>query len=70
MGFLDPNREYIAEVYRDGDGADWDTNPYPIVIERTPVTSVSRLALQLAPGGGTAMRIRPVSALTASQMGS
>jgi alpha-glucosidase len=56
LAFLDPNRRYRAEIYRDGDEADYRTNPRSIVIERRAVTSADRLAVRIAPGGGTAVR--------------
>ncbi len=58
LSFLDPGRAYVAEIYRDADDADWDTNPYAITIESNPVTATTTLPLELAPGGGTAVRIR------------
>ncbi|MFH1419491.1 MAG: glycoside hydrolase family 97 protein [Planctomycetota bacterium] len=60
LSFLSPGREYIAEIYCDGDKADWETNPYAIRIERMPVKSSMKLPLRLAPGGGTAIRFRTV----------
>jgi alpha-glucosidase len=59
LGFLQPRRSYIAEIYRDADDADWETNPHAITVERKPVTASTRLPLRLAPGGGMAIRIRP-----------
>ncbi|MEO8140738.1 MAG: glycoside hydrolase family 97 protein [Gemmatimonadota bacterium] len=59
LSFLTPGRRYVAEVYADGPKADWLTNPLPVAISRRPVTSVTRLRLALAPGGGQAIRIRP-----------
>lgn len=56
LDFLDPNRRYRAEIYRDGDDADWDTNPYAITIETREVTSRDSMDLRLAPGGGMAVR--------------
>jgi alpha-glucosidase len=56
LAFLEPNRRYRAEIYRDGDSADYRTNPRSIVIERRTVTSTERLAVRVAPGGGTAVR--------------
>lgn len=57
LGFLDPGRTYTAQIYRDGDDANWKTNPYAIVIEERVVDAKTRLALQLAPGGGAAIRL-------------
>jgi alpha-glucosidase len=50
---------YVAEVYADGPGADWLTNPAPVAISTRPVTSATRLRLALAAGRGQAIRIRP-----------
>jgi alpha-glucosidase len=56
LDFLEPNRRYRAEIYRDGDDADWDTNPYAITLETREVTSRDAMDLRLAPGGGMAVR--------------
>lgn len=61
LGFLDPNKQYVAEIYRDGPGADWESNPYDIEIERIPVDNSMTLTLRLAPGGGQAIRFRPAA---------
>ncbi|HEU4958322.1 MAG TPA: glycoside hydrolase family 97 C-terminal domain-containing protein, partial [Sphingomicrobium sp.] len=60
LDFLQPGRRYRAEIYRDGDDADYRTNPRSIVIEQKVVTSSDRLAMRLAPGGGAAVRFVPV----------
>ena len=57
LDFLDKGTSYKATIYEDGEGADYSTNPYPIKISEKEVTSNSILQLQLAPGGGTAIRI-------------
>jgi alpha-glucosidase len=59
LAFLDPGRKYVAEIYRDGKDADWDTNPYAIEIVHALVESSTTLELVLAPGGGQAIRFRP-----------
>jgi alpha-glucosidase len=61
LDFLDPGRVYVAEIYADGEGADWDSNPYPIEINQFLVDSQTELKLELAPGGGTAIRFRPAT---------
>ena len=58
LDFLPRGRGYVAEVYADGPGADWRTNPLPVAISRRSVTSASRLTIAMAPGGGQAIRIR------------
>jgi alpha-glucosidase len=60
LDFLEPGRRYRAEIYRDGEGADYRTNPREIVIEQRNVTAADRLALRLAPGGGAAVRFVPL----------
>jgi alpha-glucosidase len=60
LSFLPPGRSYVAEIYADGPNAHWLDNPLPVTISRRAVTSASRLTLSLAPGGGQAIRIRPV----------
>lgn len=60
LSFLGDQRNYVAEIYRDGPDADWDTNPYAYEIKKMPVTAADTLTLRLAPGGGTAIRITPV----------
>jgi alpha-glucosidase len=59
LDFLPKGRSYVAEIYADGPGADWATNPLPVSISRRAVTSASQLKIAMAPGGGQAMRIRP-----------
>ena len=60
LDFLQPGRRYRAEIYRDGDDADYRTNPRSIVIEQRIVTSADRFAARIAPGGGTAVRFVPL----------
>jgi len=52
----EPGRRYRAEIYRDGDNADYRTNPRSIVIEQRIVTAKDRMAMRIAPGGGAAVR--------------
>ena len=60
LDFLKPGRSYRAEIYRDGDDADYRTNPRSIVIEQKTVTAKDRLAMRIAPGGGAAVRFVPI----------
>jgi alpha-glucosidase len=62
LTFLDPGKSYVADIYADGPGANWLTNPLPVTISHRPVTRSSRLRIALAPGGGQAIRIRPAPA--------
>ena len=59
LTFLTRGKKYVAEIYADGPGANWATNPLPVAISSKPVDSTSRLRMVLAPGGGEAVRIRP-----------
>lgn len=59
LDFLDQGRRYTATTYRDGDDADWASNPLALQIERGVVTATDKLALPLAAGGGAAVRLVP-----------
>ncbi len=48
---------YIAEVY--GDALESDESPRSSIREESKVTAAGSLKLELAPGGGAAIRIRP-----------
>ena len=61
LSFLDPKKRYVAEIYRDGDDADYRTEKrHSIVIEQRPVSTKGTMTLRLAPGGGAAVRFRLV----------
>jgi alpha-glucosidase len=56
LDFLDADRTYTAQIYRDGDEANWQTQPHSIAIESRRVKRGDLLTLKLAPGGGQAIR--------------
>jgi len=58
LGFLDKGKKYTATIYADADNADWKNNPEAYVIKQIEVTAETKLNLQLAPGGGTAISIK------------
>lgn len=60
LGFLEPGVRYRAEVYRDGDGADFRSSPFAFKRETREVSSTDSLTLVLAPGGGQAIRFTPL----------
>ncbi|MCG8370309.1 MAG: glycoside hydrolase family 97 protein, partial [Proteobacteria bacterium] len=60
LDFLDGDTAYLATIYRDGDDADWKSNPYDYVIETRAVRRGQAIDVRLAAGGGLAVRIRPV----------
>lgn len=66
LDFLEAGRTYRAQIYRDGPDADWQSNPYSIVIEQKDVTSADTLTLPLATSGGAAIRFSASTADTAS----
>jgi alpha-glucosidase len=59
--FLDPGKKYTAEIYADGDDADWKTNPTSVKISTLKVNANSVLEMKLAAGGGFAVRLVPES---------
>lgn len=62
LDFLPTGQRYRMTIYRDGPDADYRTaNRGQIVIEERIVTSASRVALHMAPGGGVAVRLTPAS---------
>jgi alpha-glucosidase len=61
LSFLDRNRVYEAEIYRDTDITDCKTNPTAYEIEKRDVDANTVLTLRLAPGGGQAIRFHPKS---------
>jgi len=61
LDFLDKGRKYNAIIYEDGKDADWKNNPESYTISKKLVDSKSRLDIPIAPGGGLAVSIVPVS---------
>jgi alpha-glucosidase len=57
LHFLTPGATYTAQIYRDGNAADWRTAPYDFVVEEREVDSSTVLRMRLAPGGGQAVRL-------------
>ena len=59
LDFLDSGRTYTAEIYRDGEGADYRTAArHSIAIEKRRVKKGDRLEIPMAPGGGYAVMFR------------
>jgi glucan 1,4-alpha-glucosidase len=61
LDFLSPNKKYQAIVYQDGKDADWKNNPKSYSIKTMQVTSKSKIKLNLANGGGTAISFKPIN---------
>ena len=55
LDFLNKDTNYTAKIFKDGEKADYKTNPYPVDIEEIEVNSKSKIDLNLAPGGGAAI---------------
>ncbi len=49
---------YEAQIYRDGPKADYETNPYDLLIEVQNVTATATLDLPLGRSGGAAIRFK------------
>lgn len=60
LDFLDAGRQYTAYVYADADDADWETRPTDVKITRRFVDASTALSIDLAAGGGTAIRFVPI----------
>lgn len=60
LSFLDPDAKYQATIYRDGEDAHFDTNPYPVVIEQRDVTSSTVLEIPQGRSGGCAIKISKI----------
>lgn len=59
LSFLDEGTVYTAQIYRDGDDAHWDTNPYSLVIEEREVSASDVIDAPMASSGGIAVRLIP-----------
>jgi alpha-glucosidase len=56
LDFLSPDSAYKAQIYADGDKAEWRTNPTDVKYEERIVTSAETLRVKLATSGGCAIR--------------
>ncbi len=63
LDFLADQTTYKMTIYRDGDQAHWDTNPYAIEIETKTVTSADVFDIYLAAGGGFAAIIKKLESV-------
>ncbi|MFO8236148.1 MAG: glycoside hydrolase family 97 protein [Bacteroidales bacterium] len=59
LDFLDENKTYKAEIYKDAKNTHWETNPTEYIIEKATFREEDSLKLELAEGGGTAIRFYP-----------
>jgi alpha-glucosidase len=63
LDFLEPGMIYEARIYADGPDADWETKPKSYVISTIRVDANSVLDVQLAPGGGQAIHLKPIDSM-------
>lgn len=60
LDFLSKDKNYRAIIYKDGKDAHYNKNPYSIDIMERIVTSKETLSLQLAEGGGIAIKFEKI----------
>ncbi|WP_026705464.1 glycoside hydrolase family 97 protein [Flavobacterium soli] len=60
LSFLEKGTSYTATIYQDGPGADYKTNPYPVVISTKTVDRSTDLSFKLASGGGVAVKFAAI----------
>jgi alpha-glucosidase len=61
LDFLTDGKAYQAQIYRDGDQAEWKNNPYDMIIEQKAVTAANSLSFRLATSGGIAIRFKALN---------
>ncbi len=61
LDFLTKGKKYRATIYEDAKDADWKKNPIAYRIRTVEVTANSKIKLNLAPGGGTAISFDPIN---------
>lgn len=63
LDFLNKGQKYIVTIYADGADADWDKNPESYKITSYLADANTKIKLKLAPGGGAAISIKPVTGI-------
>jgi len=61
LDFLTKGKNYKAIIYEDAKDADWKNNPIAYKISTREVSSKSKIKLNLAQGGGTAISFEPIN---------
>lgn len=61
LAFLKTGQKYVATIYSDKAGADWDKNPMAYEIHSTIVDNKTTLKQELAAGGGAAISLKPAT---------
>ncbi|MEP7376506.1 MAG: glycoside hydrolase family 97 protein [Chitinophagaceae bacterium] len=57
LDFLEKGKKYTAIIYKDGETADWKSNPEAYTIEKMTVQSNTTLTIKLAAGGGCGVHL-------------
>ena len=52
---------YTATIYRDGEHADWQTNPYDYIIEERTLCAHDTLRIRMCSGGGFAIELTKIT---------
>ena len=60
LDFLPKGQKFKANIYEDAADAHWEKNPKAYKIRTIEVSSKSKINLNLAPGGGTAISFEPL----------
>jgi len=58
LDFLPAGKRFTAQIYRDGNNADWRTQPYDMIIEQRSVSATDQITLPVASSGGAAIRFK------------
>jgi hypothetical protein len=61
LSFLDNGKSYTAQIYRDGPNAHYNKNRDDIIIEEMIVEGGQQIIIRLAPGGGQAIILKPMT---------
>jgi alpha-glucosidase len=61
LSFLPAKTSFTAQLYCDGEAADWKNNPFDCVVRKQTVTRDTVLNMHLAAGGGQAIRLVPAA---------
>ncbi len=61
LSFLDKNKQYEAQIYADEKGITWEKDATKIGVSTKQVQSTDQLQINLAPGGGTAIRFKEIT---------
>lgn len=58
--FLNPEKTYLAKIYKDNSEAHWDLNPTAIDLEERNITTSDVFDLMMKPGGGFAISLHSI----------